>query len=102
MAATNHSMKSVSPWRANAAVCAPAFIKPRIIGQSCSRTVNNVNLSVIPAMIQFARSVVADDWAFYQHDAWQKAIRARSLFAESSPADFATRLKKLSSSRFSK
>jgi hypothetical protein len=35
-------MKSLSPWRANAAVCAPAFIKARIIGQSCSVMVNIV------------------------------------------------------------
>src|SRR6266508_2659706 len=41
MEATNHSMKSLSPWRANAAVCAPAFIKVLTLGQSCSLMINS-------------------------------------------------------------
>jgi hypothetical protein len=33
---------SFLPWRTNVAVCAPAFIKARIIRQSCSTMVNSV------------------------------------------------------------
>jgi hypothetical protein len=41
-------MKSFSPWRANAAVCAPAFIKARIIGQSLFCNGQWCDLSVLP------------------------------------------------------
>jgi len=36
-------------------------------------------------MILFARPLVPDNSPFFQHDAWHKASRTRSLFAESSP-----------------
>jgi hypothetical protein len=47
-------MKSLSPWRANPEFIrdAPAFIKARIIGQSCSVMVNTVALAMKTAIAQ--------------------------------------------------
>jgi hypothetical protein len=41
-------MKSLSPWHANTAVCASAFIKARIIGQSLFYNGQWCDLGVLP------------------------------------------------------
>ena len=54
-------MKSLSPWLANPAVCAPAFIKIEIIGQSRCVIESEVDLLTIrdAAEMNFAEDVTA-------------------------------------------